>query len=165
MTDPDNAAEPAEGDAFEARPVGFGELARWRDRAIAAERDAAQMRARVADVDAWLCSDDGVRRRELEAERAELTRMRAVVEEARAVLAALPAVPPPSVVDGVAGPGLLSWATIRRLDDALDALSAEEMAELRAILAAGEWDLHAEGVGYACRWILQERDRVAVRDE
>ena len=133
MTDPDNAAEPAEGDAFEARPVSFGELARWRDRAIAAE--------------------------------AERDRLREVVEAARAVLAAKPAVPPPSVVDDVAGPRLLSWATIRRLDDALDALSAEEMAELRAILAAGEWDLHAEGVGYACRWILQERDRVAVRDE
>lgn len=37
MSDPDNDAEPAEGDAFAVQPVSFGELARWRDRALAAE--------------------------------------------------------------------------------------------------------------------------------
>jgi len=46
MTDPDNAAEPA----------GFGELARWRDRAIAAEAERDRLRAVVEA--AQTCRED-----------------------------------------------------------------------------------------------------------
>jgi len=48
MSDPDNDAEPAEGDAFEVRPVSFAELARWRDRALAAEAERERLAIETA---------------------------------------------------------------------------------------------------------------------
>lgn len=98
MTDPDNAAEPAVGDAYtmatvradsiddaveaartivnvaDARPVSFGELARWRARALAAETLAKQLSAVYDEQSAA----------HVQAAR-ERARLRAVVEAAREV--------------------------------------------------------------------------------